>query len=144
MDECVGQLVTAVSSDTLVCIMSDHGFGPTRHQVWINNWLIENKFLVLKPTFGVRFKQWLYRIGLSPAAIREQAPDRLKLAILQFFERQKGRALADQLEGDESKAQRKGLMDRLTERLALDFYDVDWSKTVAFSTGTTAVGLIGA
>ncbi|MEM7331426.1 MAG: alkaline phosphatase family protein [Chloroflexota bacterium] len=142
MDECIGRLVTAVSPDTFICIMSDHGFGPTRHQVWINNWLIENNFLILKPTLGVRFKKWLYRIGLSPAAIREKAPERLKLAILQFFERQKGRALAEQLEGDDSKAQGKGLMDRLTERLALDFYDVDWSKTVAFSTGTTAVGYV--
>ena len=142
MDECVGRLVTAVSPDTFICIMSDHGFGPTRHQVWINNWLIENEFLILKRTLGVQFKKWLYWVGLSPAAIRERAPERLKLAILQFFERQKGRALADQLEGDDSKAQRKGLMDRLTERLALDFYDVDWSKTVAFSTGTTAVGYV--
>ena len=48
MDDCVGRLVTAVSTDTVICIMSDHGFGPTRHQVWINNWLIENDFLVLK------------------------------------------------------------------------------------------------
>lgn len=145
MDRSVGELVKAVHAinpEATVCLMSDHGFGPTRTQVWINNWLIENGFLRLKPTAGVRLKQWLYRAGLSPAAIREQAPERLKLAILQFFERQKGRALADQLESDDARPTRKGVMDRLTERLALDFYDVDWANTVAFSTGTTAVGYV--
>lgn len=142
IDAGVGQLLDAVDEETTICLMSDHGFGPTRHQVWLNNWLVQHGYLALKSTTGVRLKQWLYRIGLSPAAIREKAPERLKLAILQFFERQKGRALASQLEGDESAAPRKGLMDRLTERLALDFYDVDWSRTRAFSTGTTAVGYV--
>ena len=142
VDESIGELLTAVSPDTTLCLMSDHGFGPTRHQVWLNNWLIQHRFLMLKPTLGVQLKRWLYRLGFSPAAIREKAPERLKLAILQFFERQKGRALAAQLEGADSLAVRKGWLDRLTERLALDFYDVAWSKTVAFSTGTTAVGYV--
>jgi predicted AlkP superfamily phosphohydrolase/phosphomutase len=60
---------------------------------------------------------------------------------LQFFERQKGRALASELEAG-GKVQKKGLLDRLTERLAIDFYDLDWSQTQAFSTGTTAVGYV--
>jgi hypothetical protein len=70
------------------------------------------------------------------------APERLKLAILQFFERQKGRALASELEQDSAEVERKGLMDWLTERLAIDFYDVDWANTRAFSTGTTSVGYV--
>lgn len=136
------QIIDAAGENVTLCVMSDHGFGPSRHQVWPNNWLLQHGYLVLKNTPGVRLKRFLYRLGLSPAAIREKAPERLKLAILQFFERQKGRALASQLEGDDSRAQRKGALDRLIERLAIDFYDVDWSRTVAFSTGSTSVGYV--
>ncbi len=136
------QIINAAGEDALICVMSDHGFGATRHQVWLNNWLLQNDFLALKSNMGVRVKQLLYRAGLSPAAIREMAPERLKLAILQFFEQQKGRALASQTEGGDAPVKRKGVMDWLTERLAIDFYDVDWARTVAFSTGTTAVGYV--
>ncbi len=136
------QIIDAAGKDALLCVMSDHGFGPTRHQVWLNNWLVQNDFLALKSNVGVRVKQLLYRAGLSPAAIREMAPERLKLAILKFFEQQKGRALASQAEGGDAPVKRKGVMDWLTERLAVDFYDVDWGRTDAFSTGTTAVGYV--
>lgn len=136
------QIIDAAGEDALICVMSDHGFGPTRHQVWLNNWLLQNGFLALKANVGVRVKQLLYRAGLSPAAIREMAPERLKLAILKFFEQQKGRALASQTESGDAPVKRKGVMDWLTERLAIDFYDVDWSRTKAFSTGTTAVGYV--
>ncbi len=142
VETAMAQIIEAAGQDAIVCIMSDHGFGPTRTQVWLNNWLVANGFLALKPTIGVKAKRWIYRLGLSPAAIREKAPERLKLAILQFFERQKGRAIASQLEPEQETVARKGLMDWLTERLALDFYDVDWSKTAAFSTGTTSVGYV--
>jgi predicted AlkP superfamily phosphohydrolase/phosphomutase len=136
-------LIAAAGPDTLLCLMSDHGFGPTRRQVWLNNWLLAQGYLALKPTAAVRLKQAVYRLGLSPSAIRERAPERLKLAILQFFERQKGRAIASDLEDDDDDlVRRKGLVDRLAERLTIDFYDLDWPRTVAFSTGTTAVGYV--
>ena len=142
VEQAMAKIIDAAGEDILLCIMSDHGFGPTRHQVWLNNWLIEQGYLVLKQTTGVRFKRSVYRLGLSPAAIRERAPERLKLAILRFFEQQKGRAMAEELERDTAVVRRKGLADRLTERLAIDFYDVDWPRTRAFSTGTTAVGYV--
>lgn len=141
-EKAMAQIIAASGEDVTLCVMSDHGFGPTRHQVWLNNWLIQNGFLALKPTLSVKLKRILYRLGLSPASIREKAPERLKLAILQFFERQKGRAIASEMEKDTAVVQRKGLLDKLTQQVALDFYDVDWSRTRAFSTGTTAVGYI--
>jgi predicted AlkP superfamily phosphohydrolase/phosphomutase len=141
VEEAMAEMITAAGQNTLVCVMSDHGFGPTRHQVWLNNWLRQQGWLALKPSVAVRLKQAIYKAGLSPAAIREKAPERLKLAILQFFERQKGRAIAAQME-EGTAVPRKGRLDRLTERLALDFYDVDWRRTYAFSTGTTAVGYV--
>lgn len=136
------RIIEAAGEGATLCIMSDHGFGPTRQQVWLNNWLVDRRLMVLKPSAGIRLKKLLYRLGLSPAAIREAAPERLKLAILQFFERQKGRALASTLEAESDEVRQRGLLDRLTERLAIDFYDVDWSRTRAFSTGTTSVGYV--
>jgi predicted AlkP superfamily phosphohydrolase/phosphomutase len=141
-EKAMAQIIAAAGETVTLCVMSDHGFGPTRHQVWLNNWLIQNGFLALKPTLSVKLKQWLYRLGFSPASIREKAPERLKLAILQFFERQKGRAIASEMETETVVVQRKGLLDKLTQQVALDFYDVDWLRTRAFSTGTTAVGYV--
>ncbi len=142
VEEGLAELLSAAGDGVTLCLMSDHGFGPTRRQVWLNNWLRENGYLALKKTPGVRAKQRLYQAGLTPAALREAAPERLKLAILRFFERQKGRALADTLERDAAGVARKGFFDRLTERLAIDFYDLDWEQTRAFSTGTTSVGYV--
>lgn len=146
-ERAMAQIIEAAGPEATLCIMSDHGFGPTRHQVWLNNWLVQNNYLALRDSAWVRWKQMMYRLGLSPAAIREALPERLKLALLQFFERQKGRAIAAELkgelkEGETAGVQRKGLVDRLTERLAIDFHDVDWSRSRAFSTGTTAVGYV--
>ena len=141
-EQAMAQIIEAAGQEVTICVMSDHGFGPTRHQVWLNNWLVQKGYLALDPSAWVRLKQWLYKMGLSPAAIREALPERLKLALLQFFERQKGRAIATQMETETASVQRKGLMDRLTERLAIDFYDADWPRTRAFSTGTTAVGYV--
>jgi predicted AlkP superfamily phosphohydrolase/phosphomutase len=142
VEEALALILAEAGNDVTLCLMSDHGFGPTRQQVWLNNWLIKNGYLVLRATASVKMKQAIYRLGLSPAAIRERAPERLKLAILQFFERQKGRAIAAEMESQSEPLAKKSLADRLTERLALDFYDVSWSESRAFSTGTTAVGYV--
>jgi predicted AlkP superfamily phosphohydrolase/phosphomutase len=142
VEEGLAEVVAAAGEGTTLCLMSDHGFGPTRRQVWLNNWLRANGFLTLKQSPGVRFKEVLYRIGLTPSALREAAPERLKLAILRFFERQKGRALAETLERDAAGMSRKGFFDYLTERVAIDFYDLNWQQTRAFSTGTTSVGYV--
>jgi predicted AlkP superfamily phosphohydrolase/phosphomutase len=141
-EQAVAQILAAAGPETTVCLMSDHGFGPTRYQVWPNNWLVQNGYLALKRGPSVWLKMLMYRLGMSPAAIREMAPERLKLAILQFFERQKGRALASALEEESAGIKRKGLLDRLIERLAIDFYDVDWRHSRAYSTGTTSVGYV--
>ena len=141
-EQAMEQIIEAAGQEATLCVFSDHGFGPTRHQVWLNNWLLQQGYLTLKPMAWVRLKRLIYRLGFSPAAIREALPERIKLAMLRFFEQQKGRAIASEMESEADKVQRKGLMDRLTERLAIDFYDVDWPRSRAFSTGTTAVGYV--
>jgi len=46
MDDFVGLLLENGGEDTTFCMVSDHGFGPAQEVVHINNWLIENGWLV--------------------------------------------------------------------------------------------------
>jgi predicted AlkP superfamily phosphohydrolase/phosphomutase len=49
-DIMLAQLLDQMSSDTYLIVYSDHGFGPLSYDVFINRWLIENGFMVLKET----------------------------------------------------------------------------------------------
>jgi predicted AlkP superfamily phosphohydrolase/phosphomutase len=46
LDDCVGQLLAAVPPDTDVLVVSDHGFGPLRRRLKINQWLARHRLLV--------------------------------------------------------------------------------------------------
>jgi predicted AlkP superfamily phosphohydrolase/phosphomutase len=48
MDDVVGHVRERVGDDTLVIVMSDHGFAPYRRKFSLNTWLVENGYLVLK------------------------------------------------------------------------------------------------
>ncbi|MDR4509900.1 MAG: alkaline phosphatase family protein [Candidatus Brocadiaceae bacterium] len=48
VDERVGDLLKFTDEETLVFVMSDHGFGPTEKSVSMNTWLYEEGFLKLK------------------------------------------------------------------------------------------------
>ncbi len=47
-DEAVGRLLDLVSPNDWVFVVSDHGFGPTHRVFYLNEWLIEQGYLVLK------------------------------------------------------------------------------------------------
>jgi predicted AlkP superfamily phosphohydrolase/phosphomutase len=46
LDACVGQLLATVTPDTDVLVVSDHGFGPHRGRLKINQWLARHGLLV--------------------------------------------------------------------------------------------------
>ncbi len=48
MDPLLGKVLDQVGDDTLVMVMSDHGFAPYRRKFSLNTWLLENRYLVLK------------------------------------------------------------------------------------------------
>ena len=48
MDDLVGRVIQAIDEDTLLVVMSDHGFTSFRRGVNLNSWLYENGFLSLK------------------------------------------------------------------------------------------------
>ncbi len=73
MDDLVGRVMSKLKKDTLLIVMSDHGFKPFRRGVNLNSWLWRNGFLVLKdkPT-GAQWYQdvdWsktrAYAVGLG-------------------------------------------------------------------------------
>ncbi len=48
IDDMLGLAAAACNDDTYLMIVSDHGFGPTTETFYLNVWLRENGFLVLK------------------------------------------------------------------------------------------------
>jgi len=48
MDPILGKVLDRVGDDTMVMVMSDHGFAPYRRKFSLNTWLLENGYLVLK------------------------------------------------------------------------------------------------
>jgi predicted AlkP superfamily phosphohydrolase/phosphomutase len=116
VDADVGRLLAEVDSETLVVVMSDHGFGPVHSFFLTNNWLAEQGYLAFKPSVLTRMKRAIFRFGFTP---------------LQMFRIAKGMGLG-KLRKKVRFQQKAGLLNRLF----LSFDDVDWSRTKAFSIGS--------
>ncbi|MDP1854392.1 MAG: alkaline phosphatase family protein [Candidatus Omnitrophota bacterium] len=48
MDAILGRVLQKINEDTVLIVLSDHGFGPFRKSVHLNRWLLENGFFSLK------------------------------------------------------------------------------------------------
>jgi predicted AlkP superfamily phosphohydrolase/phosphomutase len=116
VDADVGRLLSEVDSDTLVVVMSDHGFGPVHSFFLTNNWLVSAGLLQFKKSAGTRFKRALFRLGFTP---------------LRMFRIVKALGLG-KLRRQVRFQQKSGLLNRVF----LSFDDVDWSQTQAFSIGS--------
>jgi predicted AlkP superfamily phosphohydrolase/phosphomutase len=116
VDADVGRLLAEVDSDTLVVVMSDHGFGPVHSFFLTNNWLTKLGLLRFKGTPLTALKRLLFRVGYTP---------------LGMFRIVKALGLAS-LRKQVRFQQKAGLVNRLF----LSFDDVDWSRTRAFSIGS--------
>jgi predicted AlkP superfamily phosphohydrolase/phosphomutase len=116
VDADVGRLLAEVDSDTLVVVMSDHGFGPVHSFFLTNNWLASEGLLRFKQSPWTAIKRLLFRLGFTPLGMFRIAKA-LGLGKL----RQKVRF-----------QQKSGLLNKMF----LSFDDVDWSRTRAFSIGS--------
>jgi predicted AlkP superfamily phosphohydrolase/phosphomutase len=65
MDDFIGRLVERLSSDTLLLVMSDHGFGPT--QAWINvsTWLEQQGLLKIRGRVALQRRLLYHAVGLN-------------------------------------------------------------------------------
>jgi predicted AlkP superfamily phosphohydrolase/phosphomutase len=115
VDRLLGEMVALVPEDTLIIVLSDHGFGPFHKFFHINNWLAANGWLVFKRSPVSLLKRLAFKLGVTPI-------NTLKwLTALGL--------------SDVRKNVKRGRGGRLLRRFFLSFNDVDWSRTKAFSVG---------
>ncbi len=118
VDADVGRLLAEADADpeTLVMVMSDHGFGPVHSFFLTNNWLAQVGLLQFKQNPQTSLKKLLFRLGFTP---------------LRMFRISKAVGLGS-LRRKVRFQQKSGLMNRIF----LSFDDVDWARTKAFSIGS--------
>jgi predicted AlkP superfamily phosphohydrolase/phosphomutase len=114
VDEYVGILLDKLPEDGVVMVMSDHGFGPLKSIVNLNNFLMQKGLLKLRRDLLTRVKAAAFRRGLSPAIV------------YRWIERAGLQNLVTRV----SKNTRNQLVAKF-----LSFDNVDWSQTVAYSMG---------
>ncbi|MDH4207858.1 MAG: alkaline phosphatase family protein, partial [Anaerolineae bacterium] len=115
VDAALDTLLSSLDRQTVVLLVSDHGFGPFHHYLYLNNWLLQNGLLHLRRSRGTRLRYLLFRRGITPSTLY-QALDRMALVKLAF---------------KASKQQRSELMGSLF----LSARDIDWPRTRAYSAG---------
>ena len=116
VDADVGRLLAEAGPDTLVVVMSDHGFGPVHSFFLTNNWLASLGLLQFRRNPGTMFKRCLFRLGFTP---------------LKMFRLAKALGMG-KLRKRVRFQQKAGVLNRIF----LSFDDVDWSRTRAFSIGS--------
>lgn len=107
VDDLLGKIKASLDEDTILIVLSDHGFGPISYKFYINKWLIDNGLLRLKK--GVRFA----------FSSKKLIADILKRS--SFIKR--GREVLHALTRDHSESSGGYALYRL----------IDWSRTKAYS-----------
>jgi len=69
MDQAVAEICARLDSETVLMMVSDHGFGPLYRDVYTDNVLAENGLLWIKKTPVARFRSALIKLGISPRNI---------------------------------------------------------------------------
>jgi predicted AlkP superfamily phosphohydrolase/phosphomutase len=115
VDAYLSKVIETLDNDTTLVLMSDHGFGPFHKFIHVNNWLIQEGFMRLRPGLGPNLKKRLFDLGLAPMNVYD------KLMRLGF----------GALKRKVVRGQGQGLL----KTLFLSFEDVDWSRTTAYSLG---------
>ena len=71
IDRYLGTLLPSLDDRTLLMIMSDHGFGDLKKQIFLNTWLLSKGFLKLKSTLACKMKEAIFRLGIVPMKIHQ-------------------------------------------------------------------------
>lgn len=114
-DKVLSDVIGQMDSDTILIVMSDHGFGPVHSTVYLNNWLMKMGYLKLKNDFVTRLKLFLHKRGFNAANIFIMAR---KLRVENLI-------IKKAFSSKEKKGKMRG-------KLLLNFNDVDWTKTKAY------------
>ncbi len=114
-DRFVGEVTERLDDNTTLVVISDHGFGPLFYNIYLNCWLYEHGYLVLKSNVTTLLKRLAWRVGLTPENLYVWA-ERLRLLDL-------GASL------------RHGHLHDLLGRVFLSTQNIDWPRTRAYSYG---------
>lgn len=116
IDARIGELVAALPADTTIIVMSDHGHGPLRNFLYVNNFLKQRGYLKIKNTLASQLKNLAFDAGLTPRAVYGMLLN-LGLGKLRrtMDKRRAGRGML--------------------KRFFLSLNDVDWANTRAYSVG---------
>jgi predicted AlkP superfamily phosphohydrolase/phosphomutase len=114
LDRQISRLLAWAGDDTLIMVMSDHGFGPLRGFIHLNNWLLEKGYLVLRGDPLTRVRQGLHRLGYTPENLY---------------------TLARRLGLDMRRRLNRGRVYSIARLAFLSFENVDWERTTAYSLG---------
>jgi predicted AlkP superfamily phosphohydrolase/phosphomutase len=117
-DNVLSDVIGRMDSDTILIVMSDHGFGPVHSTVYLNNWLMKMGYLNLKDDFVTKFKFLLHKRGFNAANIFLMAR---KLGVENLIIKKAFSPMKN--------------TRKTAGKLLLSFYDVDWSKTKAYCRG---------
>jgi predicted AlkP superfamily phosphohydrolase/phosphomutase len=115
IDKYLGTVVDTLEEDTTLLLMSDHGFGPFHKFIHVNNWLIQEGLMQVRPGLLPALKQSLFRLGFAPMNVYNLL---MQLGL-------------GALKREVVRGQGQGLL----KALFLSFEDVDWRRTVAYSLG---------
>ena len=117
LDRAIGELSSAVGPETLKIVLSDHGFGPVYYGVYINNWLLQEKYMRFRRALAVRARYFAFRHGLNVYNLLRLAR-RLRL-----------------VKSIESAYSTRSLALRVLDLISLSLKDIDWSATRVYSAG---------
>ncbi|MBN1667398.1 MAG: alkaline phosphatase family protein [Anaerolineales bacterium] len=113
-DAFLAEVMAELEDDTVLWVMSDHGFGPFHKFFHVNTWLMQAGLMSIRPGPLAHLKAFSFRLGFSPMVIYNILMNiglgKLKRAVV------------------------RGRSQKL-RRLFLSFDDVDWKRTVAYSLG---------
>jgi predicted AlkP superfamily phosphohydrolase/phosphomutase len=115
IDSYLAKIVDTLDDETTLIVMSDHGFGPFRKFIHVNNWLMQEGLMCIRPNLGSRLKHSLFRLGFAPMNVYN--------LLMQVG--------LGALKREVVRGQGQGLL----KTLFLSFEDVDWLRTVAYSLG---------
>lgn len=115
LDKIIGDILKVVDKNSTVILLADHGFGPFYARININNFLRKEGYLYFKKNFYTFAKRILLEYDLSLVSARKLAH---KLGIKRLKERFR----------DEKQ--------EILGKAVLSLFDMDLSKTKAYSLGT--------
>ncbi len=115
IDGQLADMLAEFDENTVVVMMSDHGFGPFHKYIYMNNWLLKWGLLGLKKGPMTQLKKTAFQLGITPITIYNQM---LKLG----------------LGGMKGKVT-KGKGNKKLARFFLSFNDIDWARTSVYSLG---------